>query len=786
MSDVPNGHRGDRVALLALAGVSGLGGVVYEVLYLRQLTTVLGDMFYVHAALLGTFLLGNGIGARLAHRFPGALFAFEMAIGLYAVALPWALPLYEASALAQLFTSPVGQTLFMSALMLAVPSVCIGFSVPLFSATLRAQGATEDAFKLTYLLYNAGAALSVIVVEFGLIRWIGYTSTLAVLGAANFGCGLALLARRARWRPDPAPEEEPLSRRSSLALLLASTGAAVFLAFTIKISYHLFHPHRENFAILTAISVSAIAIGTALVRRTRMRFATCVVLAMLTLVGTYTLFDPIVLAYQRLEDVAPVWTSIPRKVAFGFALALPYVFLGAMIPALLPRESDVARRSGRLLLVSGIGNVAGLLGFTFLVHPWLTIFAAPAVVWTLLGGALLVATWPRIAPRLWVAAAASAALLPFVVAHPEERVYLMHQAIGPGAQVESYKAASDNVTYLHHPIYAIVSYNGHPGLHVVGNGRVNQAEVTSGVIPALVAPRLNRALVLGLGSGITGGATATLFGHTDIVEINTAFLPLVEILTEVNFGVAGNPRATIIHDDARRYLSRTPHRYDAIVNSIPSPTYYSAGKIYTSEFFEMVKTALTPGGVYVGWFAPGEMSLAGIDTLLFTLSRTFRHCDLAILRRNYLMTSCADRPVTPRRAAEIGIPPDVARALLGSLRGLSVDEYLANIFVSEDIFARMDFSGIRLNTDDFPVLEFQIMRLRRIASSGPAPDPLLANPERFDLTAHRREDDATFLTRAVLFAQIYDAYHQRFYRERLRRNSRLAARFDERMRRVPD
>ena len=32
---------------------------------MRALTTVLGDMLYVHAALLSTFLVGIGIGAKL-------------------------------------------------------------------------------------------------------------------------------------------------------------------------------------------------------------------------------------------------------------------------------------------------------------------------------------------------------------------------------------------------------------------------------------------------------------------------------------------------------------------------------------------------------------------------------------------------------------------------------------------------------------------------------------------------------------------------------------------------
>jgi hypothetical protein len=51
---------------MALAFLSGCCALAYEILYMRALTTVLGDMLYVHAALLSTFLVGIGIGAKLA------------------------------------------------------------------------------------------------------------------------------------------------------------------------------------------------------------------------------------------------------------------------------------------------------------------------------------------------------------------------------------------------------------------------------------------------------------------------------------------------------------------------------------------------------------------------------------------------------------------------------------------------------------------------------------------------------------------------------------------------
>ncbi len=81
-------RRGSTTLLTVLALVSGSCALGYEVLFVRALTSVLGDMFYVHAALLSTFLVGVGLGAKTAHHWRRFLWAFEILTGLYALGLP--------------------------------------------------------------------------------------------------------------------------------------------------------------------------------------------------------------------------------------------------------------------------------------------------------------------------------------------------------------------------------------------------------------------------------------------------------------------------------------------------------------------------------------------------------------------------------------------------------------------------------------------------------------------------------------------------------------------------
>jgi spermidine synthase len=773
-----------RNLLVTLSLVSGLGGIVYEVLYLRHLTTVLGDMFYVHAALLGMFLFGNGLGAWVAHRLVRWLFACELVIGLYALALPVLVNVYEASALSHAFGSPVSQTLFASALLLAVPSIALGISIPLFSAYIRAEGESRDAFKLAYLLYNLGAAISVALVEFFVVRWFGLSLSLYVVATANLACAALLLAGRGRWKALRGAGEEPgesagVEAKAAAALLLASVAASLFMAYYIKVCYHLFLPHRQNFAICTAVSLLALAVGVGLVRRLRLSFGAMVALAMASLVVVYAAFDAIVGSFALLDELAPPWTVTLREFLYAFVLAIPYVFLGGTIPALLRSEENVARRSGFLLLVSGIGNVAGMLIYIFWVHPSFRLFLTPTLAWALLLAALVTYGWP--AARRWIPVAALVSVLglPWIYLKPDSRVYLIHDDTPAEAEITHYKAASDNVSFISNSDRTYISYNGHPSIFVTQGGRVNRAEIVSGVIPALVVRDPDRALVLGLGSGITGGATARMFRHTDVVEINSAFFPLLPRISRANFDILENPAATIIHDDARSYLATTSERYDVVVNSIPSPTYFAAGKIYTREFFAMVRRALRPGGVYCSWFAPLDMSREGLRTFLATLDDAFDYCNLAVLRNGYYFTSCSDEPIELRDPEDVEFAPRVEEALQG-LVGVTLEQYFGAIFVSENILESLELGEVQLNTDDFPIMEFQIMRRDR-SSRRPEqlPDPLVFEPERYNVDLGL--EGPGVVDRAIVFAQLHPPLFLQAYRPILERSPQLAAEFNERL-----
>jgi spermidine synthase len=116
----------------------------------------------------------------------------------------------------------------------------------------------------------------------------------------------------------------------------------------------------------------------------------------------------------------------------------------------------------------------------------------------------------------------------------------------------------------------------------------------------LIPKKPANALVIGCGAGVTAGAVSIgpNVERMTIAEIE----PLVpksvaEYFGDFNYHVVTNPKVNIHIDDARHFLLTTDQKFDAITSDPLDPWVKGAAALYTSEFFEIVKKKLNPGGV---------------------------------------------------------------------------------------------------------------------------------------------------------------------------------------------
>jgi spermidine synthase len=90
-----------------------------------------------------------------------------------------------------------------------------------------------------------------------------------------------------------------------------------------------------------------------------------------------------------------------------------------------------------------------------------------------------------------------------------------------------------------------------------------------------------------------------------------------------NNSVATNPKVTVRIDDGRHFLLTTRERFDAITSDPLDPWVKGAATLYTQEFFELVKSRLTEGGVFTLFVQLYESNAAAVKSEIATFFAVF-------------------------------------------------------------------------------------------------------------------------------------------------------------------
>ncbi|HEY8209696.1 MAG TPA: hypothetical protein VIG99_19550 [Myxococcaceae bacterium] len=712
--------------LLVLSIASGWCGIAYELLYSRALTSQLGDMFHVNAAILVSFLLGIGAGAQLSRHAARLLWAVELSIGACALLAAALLHLAGdhllASALPGMAASPAAVVAAGVGLTL-VPALLVGFSVPLFAWSLQAasnEPGAGDAFRRVYRLYNAGAAACVLALELWLLRWLGLQLSLVLLALVNAGSGLLL-----RSVPPPQPlagnEGPRASGREVAALVAASALSGLFQLFFLKLTEILFGPFHENFAALLALALVGITAGTAWVERRRASFQQTLVAGALAIGLSLAALRPWAHVWGALNGslgIAPAASGALKLLVLA-GMGLPaFAAFGATVPALLGEGRD-RREAGRLLALSSYGNCAGYLLAALVLYQRLSYGALAAVLAFGLWACAALAT-PEAGRHLLRLSAPALGALALLVLWDESlwrfsyREYLtpaaLAQARRSAESVEVLRRFDTEVKLLRSNDGEVaLLINGYRSLVASQSGQTNRKELVVGAAPAMFAARRDRALVLGVGTGITAGAAAPLFQETTGVEINPAVVAALPRFEAHNLGLTRRPGFHLVVEDGLTFLARTTDRYDAIINTVTSPLFFSSSKLYTREMFELAKAHLAEGGVYAMWF-DARVTEEGARLIFETLRQTFADCAMVFLSAGYAQVVCGAQPLRPHPLPEDAIPPELAARLASGPAGLTPSQLLASLALPTPMLHVVQW-GDAVNTLDRPRLEFAMAQV---------------------------------------------------------------------------
>ncbi|MCP4674150.1 MAG: hypothetical protein GY854_01240 [Deltaproteobacteria bacterium] len=450
-----------------------------------------------------------------------------------------------------------------------------------------------------------------------------------------------------------------------------------------------------SFSMVLSVFLVGIAIGSFAVSKLRrisstMLFLNLLVMTLL-LIGVYLTLDS-----------WPYWSHLVRILfqsnTLGFKgyyvcsfigllliLLLPLVFAGATLPiafhVLKDDLNNVGRHSGLLLSWNTVGNLLGsILGgmvfFYFFDCP--QVFLTAVVLSAL---SALLASWTmtpikRItAAGVFIVSVVMLVLTPFYDKTHFSKATFRHRAAvdysydgadrffssflqgirilfqddGPVCTVAVLETPSRD---KHLPASRAIMVNGKSDSNTIGDIHTLRL---SAHLPALFARAPEKALVVGLGTGVTVGQLALYdeIKQIDVAEISPGIIEALPFFNEATGEVQKDKRVVIHAGDAFRVLSRSRTKWDILISEPSNPWVTGVDMLFTEDFYKLAKEHMTPGGIFLQWAQTYAASPELLGMIANTLSREFKEVYAFIGNSSDLLLLASNQPITAN---------DIARA----------------------------------------------------------------------------------------------------------------------------
>jgi len=763
--------------LYFLVFVSGFAGLVYEVLWMKQLGLLFGNTSHAAAATLAAFFAGLAAGSwlwgRRAAGMKNGLRAYAwLQVGIAVTAALYFLILHGYRALYPLLYQRIGSDAMILAVKFALalvlvfpPALFMGGTIPVMGQyAIRDQQSFGRTGALLYGINTLGAALGALMAGFYLPLWLGFRLT--CLGAMAVTGVVAAVAfwmsrregprsrrERATESPQPCSPRSPSARpghrysRLTLSAICFLSGFG-FLALEVLWT-RMFTQVLENsvytFAAMLVIVLVCLAAGALVSSRlARLGASPLHVLAVLVLLGGLAIAaTPFVFmhATNSLQILAmrDSWSNyvmmIFRK---GFmTIGPPALLLGTVFPFLMKTEEQTMRSAGRslgrLAAVNTTGAILGSLvcGFIFLeaFGMWGTM--------RIIAVAYLVAA--LVLPLAWdgkgiaVRVVASVVLLLLLTGLDPTRLPV--NSVDPMRRqdeeiLETWQGSDGTVAVTRSARGLTIKMNSHYGLGATG---AFMQERLQNDVPLMVYPGTESVFFLGMGTGITAGsALDRQFGAVKrivVCELSANVITAArKYITDVDGydytgGLFEDPRATILAEDGRHYLMAARERFDVVNGDLFVPFRSGVGSLYTREHFENVKERLEPGGVFFQWIPLYQVTEHEFSVIARTMLEVFD--TVSLWRTGFqpgddVVALAGHKGSAPLPGSDIDSSEDKQAAVAG--KGIADLARLQLPFNPQTILffycgnvsaASSLFEGYPINTDDRPVIEYMAPRSYR-------------------------------------------------------------------------
>ncbi|MBM3464757.1 MAG: tetratricopeptide repeat protein [Armatimonadetes bacterium] len=752
------------LAALTFFFLSGISGLVYEILWTRCLTLTFGHTVFAVSTVLTAYMAGLALGSLVGGRISDRLFArkatsgrflriyglLELFVGIWAVLSLPLLSLVEGGYLALSRAGWSGTQLHLACFVGAVlallpPTIAMGATLPVMSRVLVAvETEVGKLLSRIYAVNTLGAFVGAVLGGFVLLPTLGLTISLLVAAAANVAIAVGAVRiggeTAGRLLEDPSWEasaEKPAAPRPVVPLAFFLSGAAS-MACQVGWTRGLILSLGSSvyaFSAIVAVFLAGLGLGSLLYPRLMRRAPRLLDLAWLqiligaacaaTIPALGVLPGVLGALFPLVQHSFPLVVTLEAGIAGGL-LFVPTLLMGLGFPLATHLYSRsigcLGRDVGEVYGANTLGCIVGSFATGFLLIPHLgaqTSLRVAATV-SLCAGLLVLSRWRRPegtrAGLVWATAAVAALGLGMAWGVPRWDPALISSGVAiygaPSARVPPpifYRDGISSTVSLH--------LLGDNGLALRVNGKTDASTLRSdmltqrllGYLPALLHEKPESALVIGLGSGLTVDALRTVPGvrEVDCAELEPAVVEAQGFWVAYSNEVLKDPRVRVHLTDGRTFTLGAARTYDVIANEPSNPWIAGVGSLFSRDFYQGCKSRLNPGGVMAQWLQLYGMSEDDVGMVLRSFYDVFPHGSVWYAHGSDLLVVGSPSPLKvdlARLRARVSSSREIERHFWEIGIG-HPDELLGHFMLTREE-ALAAYPDAPLNTDDRPLLEF--------------------------------------------------------------------------------
>jgi spermidine synthase len=658
-----------RGVVLALFVASGAAGLIYQVVWSRELVLVFGNTTQAVATIVTAFMAGLGFGSLIGGRLAGTtrrplrLYGLvELAVAAMAAFLPFIF-----SGLAEVYRGvwpslverpgQLAGVRFALALAAVAPATFLmGMTLPLLTRYLvRTLDETGARLGELYAANTIGAMAGTLLGGFVLIEFLGLRLTSYLAVALNLAAGLGALLLSRRWeavpedigevaarRERPARPEVPRWFRPRRRIVLAATFVSGFVSLALEVLWTrmLAEGTGSNIYVFTtilAVFLFGIAVGSFLYRRfsrpERDRLGVlglCLgaigVLAQLTVVLGSGVFGHV------SSKVGTVAILLPATILMGYAFPLA----GRLAT---PSAEAAGGSVGLLYAANTLGSILGSFSAAFVLAGTLGTNASILLLGAinLLAGTALLAI-DRVPADLGRSGAGRARLVAGGLAGLAVLGLVASSLDLPVTRTKTeneLRRTGLPVTHAEDELATVDTVGGPEKGRRLLVGGVGMTSLTvdtklMGYLSKALRPDAHDFLVIAFGMGGTYRSGLQMGLRTDAVELSPTVPSRMPVFFPDADRFLNHPQGRVIVSDGRNYVRLSRETYDMVAVD-PAPPIESAGSVvlYTREFLTEGKARLRPGGVFMLWI-PYALPLDDFKEHVRTFADVFGHVRLVL------------------------------------------------------------------------------------------------------------------------------------------------------------